>query len=277
MTRHQTNGNPQTQRKWMETVDILTETIPGSFLFRDHTGKYRLSVVNIDTPAEFQSVMTVDENILVKPATESALDADQRVNRITCKFADIEQDFAGNTLEFPRPGSLLDNQLQASDGNRVLRRTEQLEGTNNRYHGMSFAATEILLSRRRTYTFQTNIAGLPLEPGDIVRLVDPLQDIDSYVRIKEKEIKDDLTFMFSSIEFYPLDFLPVGTDNLNLVIDIPPVKEVEIPVRSQSELSAIGSARYGIDGGYESNTGGSTDDRSGPGENTQGGYVSTIT
>ena len=280
LTRHQFNGNPTTQRKWMDTVDIFTETIPGSFPFRDNKSQYRLSVVDFQTPAELQSVMTIDESLLVKPAVESALDADQRVNRFTCKYADIELDLAGNTLEFPRPGSLLDLQLQAADGNRVFRRQEQLEGINNIYQARSFAATEILISRRRTYSWQMNIVGMWLEPGDIIRLIDPLQNIDSYVRIEEKNPpEDDLTFKFSGVEFYHLDYAPVCTDNLQLVIDIPQTQDVEIPLMTQSDLEAVSTAEYAPNtpGAYESVRRGATDSDSGPGSNTKDGYLSTDT
>lgn len=212
LNRYEWNGHVPTSRKWFDIIDRIEQVIPGAIFFRSATGKWKLAVPNPHEP--LADVPVFDE--FFGDFEIDWPDVEQRVNRIICKFPDIESDWAGGFVEFPAPGSVLDQQLRAADGG-VFRRTLNLSGTCTRIHAKSIAAGEILQSRRPDYIFTVGRQFALYEEGDIVRLRRArLPAVDVHVLIQDRNVNPDLTVRFSAILYSPWDYDFYCTDTERL-------------------------------------------------------------
>ena len=214
LNRFEFNGAVSTTRKFFDAVDLILATMPGAQFFRSVTGKWKLAVPN---PLQSLSNIPIfdefdDDFQEVRP------DADDLANRITVRFSDIEKDYAGGVIEFPAPGSPLDQQLQAADGG-VFRLSIDIVGCNNKYHAMAIAANELLIRRREAYRFTVPKRFMLYEQGDVIHLRrERLPALDVYAIITAKRPNPDLSITFTARRFSRADYDLYLTDQERIPI-----------------------------------------------------------
>ena len=89
----------------------------------------------------------------------------------------------------------------AEDNDLVLENSVNATGVNNVYHAANIAQQNVAVSRLRTFGWTMRPVGFLLEPGDIVRLIDPLSGIQQFVQIFRTRVRDNMNVEFDAIEF----------------------------------------------------------------------------
>ena len=100
----------------------------------------------------------------------------------------------------------LDTLWLGQDGGIRLHSTETLDGVHNQYAALSLAANEILVSRRRLYSWTMAPSGYLLEPGDVVTLDDETTDLEATVRVETLRVTDDFNIEVTAVEYVPSDY-----------------------------------------------------------------------
>ena len=171
-------------------LDIFKECAPGAQVFQALNGKWKAKVPDLSQNLDALSVMTIDETLLVGSPSATTSNENRR-NQKTVRFANINNDFAEESITWPTPGGALDTRLLAEDGGVRLADEEALEGINNPLQATSIAANQVLASRRLDYSWVMKPLGFLLEPGDIVLLQDPVTGISEYVMVLEWQISEN--------------------------------------------------------------------------------------
>ena len=133
-------------------------------------------------------------------------DSTDKLNQLDVRYANINKDFAQDTLTFPADGSTALTTLLTEDNQLSLRDTRDVIGVNTVYHAQSVASNIIAQSRREVYDFTTRPAGFIYEPGDVLRLVDDLAGIDVFVKILTTRVNEQLNVEMTAIRFDPDDY-----------------------------------------------------------------------
>ena len=201
LRRHRFNGNLATTNPYILNINQIISMLPGAIMFRANDDKWKLSMPDPKLPTS--PVMIIDSSNLMRGTQVEVKEPDlnDRINRVVTRFSNIELDFALDTIEFPRKGSVLDEQLQGIDQGLELLVESDLIGGIDRYQAYAFSSNLIITSRRESYTFTCSTECYLLEPGDIVRLTVPWMDIDVYVRIYEKIINPNYSMSFTGSRY----------------------------------------------------------------------------
>lgn len=203
LLRYEFNGVISTATSYIDAIEQIKTSMPGCSYFRSLNGKWTLRIP--DPRVDPSGAPVVEEFVEGAEFVINYPDADTLINRITARYSDIENDYAGGILEFPKPGTPFDQQLQQADG-AVFRDTVDLVGVKNRLHAISICVTMILLSHREVFTFTCARDQMRYEPGDDIRLKNPQLNVDVYARIKAKRPNPDLTFTFNAIRYSRWDY-----------------------------------------------------------------------
>ena len=219
LRRHRFNGAISTQNTYIGNLNYIVSFLPGAVLFRDTNDKFKMHMPDPKVPTK--PVMHIDKSKLIRgrAITVNTPDLTTKINKVITRFPDIEHDFAGSTVEFPRIGSILYNQLQNEDQGLDLTTQSDLVGGHDRYHAYAFSSRLIIQSRRESYSFVCSRECYLLEPGDIIRLTVPWMDIDVYVRVATKVVNADFTISISGVRYSRFDWDLYLTDRHPLPLD----------------------------------------------------------
>ena len=204
--RNEFNGALFNSEGFTANIQNIRAAMPDARLFWSREGKYKISLGDpTRTPAQ-QSVYTITPAALDGSVTVIYPSNQQKKNLVTLSFLDIEKDYAENTATWPKQGGTLHNRFKSEDGGEELHQTFFLLGCNNHFHASSIAATHLLLTRRTLYQFDLNAVGEQLEEGSVIRVQEPAQNLDVYVRILTIKKSSILKFSVIAAEFHQADY-----------------------------------------------------------------------
>jgi hypothetical protein len=214
LARYTFNGSLSTGSNHRDNIGSILGVMPGSEFFRSPTGHWKLVAPDSLTVESNQSVGVISSSELVKDVSIVFPDSTDRINQMTIKFANINKDFADDTITTPESGSDAYNTLLSQDVNIPLIDTETIRGINNKYHAKSIAGNLISLSRKSLYSFELRPKGFLYEPGDILQLIDEGAGIGFkagvrealYVKVVETKVKSNLNVEIKAIEFNRNDY-----------------------------------------------------------------------
>ena len=206
--RYQYDGAVRTDVDALQIVQQIMETMPGAIFWRGEDSLFRLSLGDgTRTAADQAGAKRIDDTWLLAPVAIEYPDANDKLNSLEMSYPDIALDFATNVVTFPgTEETTLKTVLMEEDGDVLLHDSDTYEGITNNYHAHSAAANLILQSRRPRYSFETSLAALDIQPGDIVRLVQQVTGMDEHVRIERKDVTPRRTVAWTAREFQPVDF-----------------------------------------------------------------------
>ena len=230
--QHKTDAVIFTERTVMDNIKTFLLNMRSSLVYQD--GKYRLAVVdngNDSSPyySTSSSVMTIDIDDIISGIKIDAESADSKYNRVTVTYMGYIDGDKNKTYEpldytYPEPGSALDAQYLAEDGNRRV-------DTKMTFEHVTEAATaaklaQIILDRVRnkgkTITFQGTSRLYQLEVGDVITLTYTSLDISGRYRVKSSIQNSDFTFQITLEEHddvtYALNPFPKTTKKYNTYI-----------------------------------------------------------
>ena len=204
--RYEFDGEIRSELPIEEQVDAILESIPGVVYYRDHEQKLAISLPDSDTAVETQSKGTLDESVVLDLVDYGPPLEEDKVSSLTVRFFDVNQDLREASEVFPRPGSTLETQLKAIEGD-LIRGELDLEGICNPYLAHSAAVNYMLMSHRNTGQVVCNPHAFKYEPGDIVRLKLKKEELDEYVRILDRtENSDRLAITYDVMQFNKGDY-----------------------------------------------------------------------
>ena len=208
LLRYEFNGKVGSDEEWFDALDALLFPAPGAkFYWRfPGDGKLALDMPDSSRSAADQSVLTIDESMLLEDVAEVPPDAAAVVNRVTVNFANVDKLGAADSVTFPPPGSRFEQLLLANDGGQVLPVEIAARGVDNPYHARMVANTLILLSHREDYQISMCLGGLNLTPGDVVRITNARQDLDVYARVDTVQLHGMSYVSVAAKRFVPSDF-----------------------------------------------------------------------
>ena len=207
LRRYEFNGSVNTSDDHRDNISTILDVIPGVEFFRSPTGQWKLVVPDANRSAVVQAGMErIDEDDLIGNIAITYTDSTDKLNQLDIRYTNLNKDFAEDSILFPQPGSSLLTAYLAEDNQLELRDTRDVIGINNIYHAISTASNTIAQSRREVYSFSSRPAGFIYEPGDIVRLVDGLANVDVYVKILTTRVNSQLNVEFTAIRFDPADY-----------------------------------------------------------------------
>ena len=195
----------------VEEIQKILSAVPGSEFFRSPTGRWKLSVADWLATAADQSVGTVTDDVLLEPPSVVYPEAATKLNQATVIFPNINRDFAEDSVTWPEIDSAADTALLRRDEGERLTTDYRPYGVVNRFHAISLAANNVLISRRARYAWIQTPGGYLLEPGDVVRLRSVTNALDEYVRITTVAVRDDLNVQITGYEFRPGDHAWITT------------------------------------------------------------------
>jgi len=227
--KYEFNGIISSSNDHMDNIATILDVMPGAIFLRDATGKIKLNLPDVenDSDNEQLAVGTIDDDVLVGYVDISYPDSSEKLNAVTIKFPNASKDFAQDTYTYNN------DTFKQQDSQVKLETSVSLSGISNLYHARYFAENTVSVSRRATFTFKMTSEGFLYEPGDIVTLVSPSQNINTQIRIGDITVKQDMTVDIVGTEFEKADYTWTNTDNefvtpalnFNFVIGIPSITD----------------------------------------------------
>ena len=216
--RFEFNGRVDTSRDYPSQIARILDAMPGALFWRSLSGKYKIAVGDPTRTAAAQSVGNLDGDNLISVLK---YDHDARYNSALVDYEDIELDLQRNKFTWPTPGGALARRWEAEDRGRKLPVSLQLNGTNNRHHATSTAYHIIALSRRPRFRLNGFLSLLQYEPGDVLRLTDTRQDIDTYIFVQNVNTDGPTqTVNIEAVEFFPEDWEFIASEFYVLRADV---------------------------------------------------------
>lgn len=199
--RYHYDGQIGTEIDYREATRRILDAIPGAYLFRTLAGQWK--VVVPDPDLDTSAVPSITDDILVGLPVRQWPDAKDRLNGAKARFVNANAGFARDVVVFPSTEAARVALLE-EDGGQPLRETIDVPGASNPIHAYARLASHVLMSRRVSYEWETTLAGLPYEPGDVVNLDPGLWK--ALVRISGVEITETDTIRMQGLEYVPLDY-----------------------------------------------------------------------
>ena len=212
LLRYEYNGQVSTTRDYPSMIDQILEVMPGAQFFRGGNGKYKLVVPDSETDEADQSVGLVNEDLLLGHVEVLYPDNTTKLNRLVVSYSNMNKDFATDTVTFPEPAGALQTRFATEDGGVVLNSTDDINGSNNPYHAKDIAGSLVLLSRRPRYNFKMRAVGYLYEPGDIIRVIDPICGVNTYMMIESIQVDAQLVVHVTGIQFDKDDYTWIGDE-----------------------------------------------------------------
>ena len=204
--RHEFNGSINSGANHQQNVEEIVNSIPGGILIYTAQGRYKMVVPDSINSAATQSVATLTTRDLINEVSVAYPSTRDKLNQVTITYANASQDFAADTITYPnRTTPALTTQLDAylvEDNDTQLITAIELPGIGGRYHAANTALAMVAESRLKNYMFNITSQHINLEPGDIVRVVSPQQELDDFVRIQSARVnRNDGTIDVVAVEF----------------------------------------------------------------------------
>ena len=190
--RHEFNGTINSGRNHQQNLEEIIDTVPGGLLIYTATGRYKPVFPDATTASATQSVRTLTTRDITEEVSVTYPSTRDKLNQVTITYANASQDFAADTLTYPdRTTPSLTAQLDAylvEDNNTQLITAIELPGVGGRYHAANAALATVAESRLKQYSFNVTSQHIDLEPGDIIRVQVPQQELDEFIRIASARV-----------------------------------------------------------------------------------------
>ena len=194
------NGPIYSDTDHITNISEIMDVIPGAIIFRDATGRIKLSIPDEDKTNAEHSVLTVTDDDLISHITVVQPDNDTRLNEYRVDFLNASKDFVIDSKTVKKDAEV------AEDSNLRLNGEAFYNGVSNVYHAEYIADTIIEVSRRNYYSFEMRPEGFLLEPGDVIQLASDIDNLTRYVRIANIRVMPDLNVSVEASEFQIADF-----------------------------------------------------------------------
>lgn len=223
------NGEISTAEVYEDVLHLVLGVIPGYLAYeRSGDGLFEVDIPDWTRTAEDQTEFTVDSNSLVNETSFAVQPpgSQEKVTQVSVIFGDVDRDGAENKITFPPDGSHWHDVLLAANNGKQIHKEFRVVGIDNIYHARQWAANTIRISHRPTVQWRMLPIGRILNPGVIVRCLDPSRGID--LRVRLEEVSEDVVtrnVTWTAREFVASDYAPVvdADDELNLFGDLPEV------------------------------------------------------
>ena len=214
--RYEYNGIVSTEEEYLDAISQIIAAAPGSAFFRSREGRYKF-VVPVSSPA----TVAVDDDWLLGPPDIAVPDGNTKLNQLQGTFVSLGQDYAQDSITFPKPGSAAETSLLEEDMDVPLTETIALSGVTTQSHASSICATEILRSRREQYLLPLKARGISLEPGDVISFSSEHYGMSARnILVENVRLNNDLTVVVRGRRHVGVDYswIPHSKDELRSLI-----------------------------------------------------------
>ena len=204
--RYEFDGEIPSDDLPIEQSRLITQTMPGSLIYRDHKGRLAIDLPRCDLSAEAQRVGTLNEDVILRVTSYDTPKPSDRMTGAETRFRDAADDMRTATESFPTPGSPLEAQLKQLEG-EIVRGELELEGVVNRYHAHSISVNYTLISQRKVGVIVCDITPETLSyvEGNILGFEYEPENIDDSVRVLRTVLTDGAV-IFIVQEYDPVDY-----------------------------------------------------------------------
>ena len=256
--RYEFDGEIPSDLTIEDAVELVWETIPGLIYYRNKDNKLAFSVPDSETDEADQSVGTLTDAVnggsVVRLVSYGSPLEEDKVSSLTARFKNVNEDLRESSLVFPKPGSSLESQLKAIEGD-LLRGEVDLEGIVNPYLAHSAAVNFILMSHRDTGQVICSPHDYKYEPGDVVRLTLTEEGIDDWVRIMDRtETSDNLSITYDVMQFNKGDYAYIPDSKQEVVLPDAPDLSLVVPT-NVAAVQEGGDAHITWEGGNTNTAG----------------------
>ena len=216
--RHEFNGAVSTDEEFRDVFETILAPCPGAVFFRDELGRRNL-VLPDPSNLTNRTTTTLNEGDTVGQIRIEGPDPNEYLNQITVRFANLNKNYAEDSVTFPATGSTLHDSLLAEDNQVAHQHDLHLHGVNNKYAAKAIAANYLFQSRRDRYEFTATAKHFRLQPNDEIRLVIPSMGLDKNILAKTKtyDFRRHL-LTFTGIEYVEADYV-WGITELDTISD----------------------------------------------------------
>ena len=225
-----------------EQSDIVMETMPGSFWYRENSGKYAISTPDFMTETEDQIVETWDEDVIIGRPYIRQAEGDDRLTSVVVKFNDLSQRLKESTNVVPVPGSNPDTILKAVNNGEENQETLTLEGACDPDQAHSLGISHIMQSHRFVGSVRVpEYVASDVREGSIIRLKFADEGLNHTIRIRERLFINDVAVVtFQQFHRFDYGFYPRNIDTLIL----PDAPNLSIPAPANVRAALLTDTNY---------------------------------
>ncbi len=206
LRKYEFNGNLDTANTGLDNLEEIINSMPGAEMVVT-PDKWYINIPDEDKSTEDHIVATLTDDDIIKPIIIVQSNADERLNEATVTFANASKDFALDAFTYVNDTYRSIDSAGKDPGDVILKEEFDAAGITNMYHAKFMAEYLVHESRLSTYQFTTNLKGLSLQKGDVIRIVSEWQDINRIVRIASvKPIVDKQNSILNSVDIEAEDF-----------------------------------------------------------------------